>query len=132
MQYEELLKKAYEKVKSADARERFEVPQLDAVSQGNQTIIKNLLAVCSAIRREPRHLVKFLSKELASPASLGAQTTFHSKIPQRIIQQKFEEYIKEYVFCRECKRPDTRLVKEGRIVIMKCDACGARSAVKNI
>ncbi|MHA1988975.1 MAG: translation initiation factor IF-2 subunit beta, partial [Promethearchaeota archaeon] len=49
-----------------------------------------------------------------------------------IIQKKIESYVKEYVLCKECGKPDTKLIKEGRITFLKCEACGAKSSVKSI
>ena len=40
------------------------------------------------------------------------------------------DYTKTYVICSECKKPDTKLQKDGRLLIMVCEACGARHAVK--
>ena len=134
MQYEELLKRAYEKLpKTKEASERFEIPIVETLIQGNQTIIKNFGQICQTLRREPRHLFKYLTKELASPGIFDQQrATFQTKISQRVIQSKLESYVKEFIICRECKRPDTKLIKEDRIVIMKCEACGAKSAVREI
>lgn len=132
--YEELLAKAISKLpKGPGTGERFVVPTADAVVVGNQTVIRNFADVCGALRREPRHLLKFLSKELAAPANLdGSRAIFQSKVPQRTVQAKLESYVKEFVVCKECRRPDTRLEKAERITLLVCEACGARGAVKQI
>src|SRR3972149_9111776 len=117
MQYEELLDKAYEKLpKSQEASQRLEIPTPEILIQGNQTIIKNFNQICQALRREPKHVFKYLTKELASPGTFDSQrATFQTKISQSIIKDKIDNYVKEYVYCKECKRPDTKLIKEGRI-----------------
>ncbi|MEM5804690.1 MAG: translation initiation factor IF-2 subunit beta [Candidatus Aenigmatarchaeota archaeon] len=132
--YEQMLKRAIENMpKRADTGERFEMPVADVLPQGTQTIFRNFSAVCEALRRDPKHLLKYLSKELASPASIdGARAVFQSKIPQKTMQAKLEAYVKEYVICKECTRPDTRLEKEDRLWFLRCEACGAKSAVKGI
>jgi translation initiation factor 2 subunit 2 len=33
--------------------------------------------------------------------------------------------MEEYVICSECGLPDTRLVRENRTPMLRCDACGA-------
>ncbi len=131
-QYEELLNRAYEKVKNISGSERFKTPTVETSVQGNYTIIRNFQAVCSAIRRDPKHVIKFLSKELAAPASMEGQVMLQGKFPQSVMQQKLEDYVKAFVICKECKRPDTKLVKEGRIITMLCEACGAKGSVKQI
>jgi hypothetical protein len=49
-----------------------------------------------------------------------------------IVNKKLDEYVNRYVICKECKRPDTKLVKEDRISFLKCEACGAKSSIKAI
>lgn len=132
--YEELLKRAMDKVpKKTGTGERFEMPRMDAVAQGSQTIIKNFGDICSKLRRDPKHLMKFLTKELAVPGSTdGTRASFQGRLSYRMLQAKMELYVKEYVICKVCGRPDTKLIKEGRIDQMKCEACGARSPVREI
>jgi translation initiation factor 2 subunit 2 len=50
----------------------------------------------------------------------------------RLMEKKLESYVKGYVLCKECKKPDTKLIREDRITFLKCDACGAKSPVKSI
>ena len=134
MNYEELLNKAYEKLPKIEKySDRFEIPAVETAIQGNQTIIKNFSQVCETLRRDPKHLLKFLTKELATPANFdGSRAILQTKIPQNLIQKKLETYIKEYVLCKECNRPDTKLTKEDRITFLKCEACGAKTSAKSI
>lgn len=134
MDYEELLNKAYEKLpQTAKYSDRFEIPTAETAVQGNQTIIKNFSQICEALRRDPKHLLKFLTKELATPANFdGSRANLQSKIPQSLIQKKLDTYVKDYVLCKECGRPDTKLSKEDRIIFLKCEACGAKNSVKLI
>ena len=134
MKYENLLNKAYQNLpKVEETTERLEIPEPEIIIQGRQTIIKNFSQICEAMRRDPNHLLKFLTKELATPAGFdGTRATFQSKIARRMIENKMESYIREYLVCKECKRPDTKLVRENRIVFLKCEACGAKSPVKSI
>jgi len=134
MDYEKLLEKAYEKLPKIENHiDRFKIPMVDTIVQGNQTIIKNFSDISETLRRDPLHILKFLAKELATPAGLdGKRAILQAKVPQKMVQQKLEIYVNDYVFCRECKRPDTKLVKEDRITFLKCEACGAKSSVKAI
>lgn len=134
MDYEELLNKAYEKLPRKEKYlDRFEIPVVETIVQGNQTIIKNFSQICETLRRDPRHLLKFLTKELATPANFDAtRAILQSKIPQSLIQKKLELYVKEYVICKECNRPDTKLKKEDRITFLECEACGAKTSAKSI
>ncbi len=131
--YEQLLKKALEKAKAKISGERFEMPAAEITVQGAQTILRNFSQLATALRRDEKHLMKYLAKELAAPAHLdGGRAVFQGSIQQRIVQQKLESYVKEYVLCKECGKPDTKIMKEGNITILKCEACGARAPVKQI
>ncbi|MFH1473592.1 MAG: translation initiation factor IF-2 subunit beta [Candidatus Aenigmatarchaeota archaeon] len=134
MDYEKLLNKAYENLpKVEETTERFEVPEVDSMIQGRQTIIKNFSQICEALRREPKHVIKFLTKELATPAGFdGVRATFQSKLPGRMIQTKLGVYVRDYVICKECGKPDTKLVKEDRLTFLRCEACGAKASLKSI
>ena len=46
-----------------------------------------------------------------------------------MINQKIEKYVKNYVICPVCGKPDTKLIKVDRVLVMKCMACGAVSPV---
>jgi len=132
--YEELLKSAMEKLpKERGTGERFEMPVVQVETSGTQTIVKNYSEITQKLRRDGKHMLKFLSKELASQATTdGTRATFNAKLGQKQIQTKLESYVKEFVICKICGRPDTRITKENRIDQMRCDACGARSAVKEL
>ncbi len=52
------------------------------------------------------------------------------KVKAEQIKKRLGGYVQGFVLCHECNRPDTRLVKEGRITILECDACGAHRPVK--
>lgn len=134
MDYESLLNKAYEKLpKKEEHIDRFRIPIAETMIQGNQTIIKNFSLFAETLRRDPSHILKYLTKELATPAGLSdSRAILQAKISQKMIQQKLEDYVNDYVLCKECKRPDTKLVKEGRISFLKCEACGAKSSIKAI
>lgn len=133
-EYEKLLKRAMERLpKKVDAKKRFEIPSVVMEISGNKTLLKNFREILSVLRRDESHLAKYLFKELAAPGNIqGDVLIFQSKIPKEILQKKIESYAKEFVFCKVCGEPDTNLVKEGRLVFMKCDACGAKSSVRQV
>ncbi|MBR9682796.1 MAG: translation initiation factor IF-2 subunit beta [Candidatus Aenigmarchaeota archaeon] len=133
MDYNKLLDQAYKKLpEKTEGGERLEIPKMELMKEGNMVIIKNFLQVAQAIRRDPKHLLKYMSKELAAPGSFdGKRAIFQSRAMRSIIEKKFDSYVKNMVVCKECKRPDTAIVKEGRLTFIKCEACGAKYAAKS-
>ena len=132
--YENMLKSAMEKLpKKTAEKKRFEIPKAVSFIQGNKTIIKNFSEIVSLLRRDKRHLSKFLFKQLATPGGIESDSlVLQRKVQYSMLQKKIGDYVKEYVFCKVCGEPDTTLMKEDRITFMKCEACGARSAVREI
>jgi translation initiation factor 2 subunit 2 len=130
--YEDLLSKAYSKLPTkAVATERFEPPTIESFMQGNKTIVKNFDMIVSKCRREPGLLVKYLSRELAVPATVdGGRLVLHGKFYDRILNEKLNNFINTYVLCKECKKPDTKLVDYEGVKMLVCEACGARGPVK--
>src|SRR5438046_10252445 len=78
-------------------------------------------------------VLTYLLRELGTAGALeGRRVVFKSKVTPQQIEDRVESYVEAYVLCQECGRPDTRLVKEGRIAMLECDACGARRPVKAV
>ncbi|MBI2076170.1 MAG: translation initiation factor IF-2 subunit beta [Candidatus Aenigmarchaeota archaeon] len=131
--YETLLERARQKLPQLSREEkRFEIPVAD-VQTGKQTVVKNFAEIAKALRREPKHLAKFLFKELAVPGSLkeGA-LLFQGKVYPVLINQRVQEYAKRFVMCNECGKPDTTVQEGKNIIFIKCEACGARRSMETI
>ena len=131
-EYEKLLESAKKELPEvAKGEERFEIPKASGHIQGNKTIINNFMEICKILRREPSHLLKYLQRELATPANIEKnRLILGRKISVVLVNNKIEQYVKEFVICRECGKPDTQLRKEDRIPILKCMACGAKHTIK--
>jgi translation initiation factor 2 subunit 2 len=131
--YSELLKQAYEKVKPVKAIERFEIPKAEGHVEGNRTIIENFSSLCSYLRRDCGHIIKFLSRELATPAKIrGKELILNRKILFERINEKIKVYVEEFVLCKECGKPDTELIRQDRLLFIHCLACGAKRSVSKI
>ncbi len=128
--YKQLLEKAYENVKPSEECERFEIKKAEGHIQGNQTIINNLGDIARYIRRKPEELAKFLLRELASSGNLkGERLILTRKVSSKDINDKVEKYVKKYVYCPKCKKPDTELVDETGNRYIKCLACGNKQKI---
>lgn len=132
MEYEELLNSAYSKIKPLESKiDRFEIPKAEGYVEGNKTIISNFLQIASYIRRNPEQIAKFLLKELASSGAIkGDRLVLQTKIPSSRINEKIALYVKEYVICKECLKPDTEIQKQGEFAFLHCLACGAKKPMK--
>lgn len=107
--------------------DRFEIPKVRGQIEGSKTIISNFYQIADVLRRRPQHLLKYVLKELATPGTFRGQAViFGSKLPASRINEKIQSYAEEFVFCKECGKPDTKITKEGDVYYLKCQVCGAR------
>ncbi len=129
MEYEEMLKRA---VKNLPTRteSRFEVPVAVISAGKKQTSIKNFSEIVKTLRREPADMAKYLFKELAVPGSIrGGELILQAKVPTALVNQRIKEYVKDFVVCKECGKPDTMIQRVDNYVFIKCEACGAKRPV---
>ena len=132
-EYEKLLDKAYSQLpEKATQTERFEMPFAETQLQGSKTLIRNFDMIASKIRREASLLAKYFSKELAVPATYSnGKLTLHGKFSERAVNEKLVNFVNSYVLCKECKKPDTKLIEEAHgVKTLICEACGARSPIR--
>ncbi len=132
--YERLLDRALEQVpKAVLESSRFQIPEAEVVIVGNRTILRNFRNLASALNREPEHLIKYLLRELGAAGNLeGNQAIFQGKFSGNAVNDRVKRYVEEFVICRECGKPDTRLERHGRGYMLQCEACGARASVRSV
>ena len=110
--------------------ERFEIPELEILQEGKITVFRNFIDVTDKLRRDPQHVLQFLLKELGAPGNVeGRRAVFKAKISPNQINDKIQMYTETYVICSECGLPDTKMVKDGRTLMLECEACGARRPI---
>jgi len=134
MDYNELLERAQSQLPSDICEhKRFEVPQPRSFINGMRTILANFKDICDALNRDPRHVLKFFSKEMATAATMQRnRAIFQGKFYPDTFERLTKRYIKEFVVCPVCSRPDTKIVKDKRFLFLVCEACGARSSISTL
>jgi len=130
--YEQLLDKAYKKVKVIEkGSERFEIPKVTGQVEGKATIITNIKQIVDYLRRNLEHLGKFLQKELATSGKIeNERLILNTKLNSGKVNDKIGMYAQEFVICNECGKPDTEIISEKGIKFKHCLACGAKSPIK--
>ncbi len=132
--YKELLERARSKLpREKGTGERFEIPKVRSTVIGMRTIVHNFREIAEALNRDPRHLMKFLTNEMATAGTIEeARANFQGKFPHDTLERLVNIYTENFVICPVCKRPDTKIVKERRLFFLVCEACGAKSSVKTV
>ncbi len=125
--YEQMLDRAYLSIpKKALAHERFEIPRADSMIQGSKTIVRGINELLKTMRREKKHFLKFLTKETALPINEGNnQIIINGKVGAIQLNRLIESYFKQFILCHECGKPDTNIITQDGVQIIKCEACGA-------
>jgi translation initiation factor 2 subunit 2 len=132
--YKEMLKRGCSQIPEVAAKqERLELPRLYVNTVGMRTIISNFKEVAEALDRDPQHILKFLTREMATAATFqDSRAIFQGKFRGDSFERLLQRYMESFVICPVCKRPDTKIVKEKRLTFLVCNACGARSSIKQL
>lgn len=107
-------------------------PQIE--KKNRKTFIFNYDAFCTSVRRDRQNIKTYLESELSVESSITeAGMLIIDKVfdPKRI-SEILEQYIKEFISCREvkCRSNNTHVVKEDRINFLICESCRSKFAIK--
>jgi translation initiation factor 2 subunit 2 len=128
--YDDHLKRAIDETPEiTGGGERFDVPDADVRQEGNVTVYENFQVTLDRLGRDGDHVLKFLQDELGTSAHIdeSGRARLTGDFSQRRIDSALEEYTEAFVLCSECGLPDTQLEREQGAVLLRCEACGARS-----
>ncbi|CCQ32836.1 Translation initiation factor 2 subunit beta protein [Halorhabdus tiamatea SARL4B] len=131
MDYDDMLDRAIEDTPDIESgTDRFDVPAPDVRQEGNMTVYENFQATVRRLDREEEHVMKFLQDELGTSGHIdeSGRARLTGEFGQRRISEAIDAYTEEFVICSECGLPDTRLIREQGAILLRCEACGARSA----
>jgi translation initiation factor 2 subunit 2 len=131
-EYSQLLDRAKSKLPhETEVHERLKIPEPDVMFEGKTTVIRNFSDIAGMIRRDPAHMIGYILRELGTAGTLeGKRAVLKGNVGMSQITDRLARYIDEYVTCSECNRPDTRIVKDGRVQILVCETCGAHRPVR--
>jgi translation initiation factor 2 subunit 2 len=135
MDYNKMVDRAYLSIpQKALEHFRFEIPRADSFIQGSKTIVKNFSTIMKDMRRDDKEFLKFLTKETATSASKTGtgQLTINGKVNMIQLNRLIETYFNQFILCSECKKPDTHILTQDGVRLLKCEACGATKPVKSL
>ncbi|MFO7619536.1 MAG: translation initiation factor IF-2 subunit beta [Thermoplasmata archaeon] len=130
--YEALLKRAKANLpEHTNDGERFQILEPDLFIEGKTTVFRNFVDIAESFRRDPEAILAYLLRELGTAGNLdGRRAILKSKLGVEQVKTRLKSYLTAYVLCSECGKPDSKLVKDGRTLILECEACGAHRPVK--
>ena len=127
MDYEASLERAMENVPDIGGEDqRLDIPDAAPQKDGAFTRFTNMGAIADVLGREAEHLHRFIQRELGTSGKFAnGRGRYNGNFSQQDFDAAVDAYVDEYVLCSECGLPDTRLVREDRTPMLRCDACGA-------
>ncbi len=94
------------------------------------------MAICTAIKREPQHILDFLKAELDVEGNFGSEGNLIlvGKYQNKHITNLYKQYLQLYVRCLDCRKLNTELTRDSstRLQYMTCQDCKATRTVQNI
>jgi translation initiation factor 2 subunit 2 len=113
--------------------ERFKVPDVKLMLQGNRSIWQNFQEIINILNRPGKEVLKFLSGQLGTAGSMeGSNALFNGRFNAEQVTDVLNRYIDSYVICPVCTRPDTDISKDGNAYYLTCTACGARTSIRPV
>ena len=113
--------------------ERFQVPDVQLLVQGNRSIWQNFQEIINVLNRPGKEVLKFVSGQLGTAGSIeGGNALFNGKFNVEQVAEVLNRYIESYVTCPVCTRPDTVIEKSGNVYLLVCSACGAQTSIRPV
>src|SRR3989304_6484216 len=105
--YKELLKRGCAQIPEVTVkRERLELPPIYVNTIGMRTIISNFKDIASALDRDPQHMLKFLTREMATAATFhDSRAIFQGKFQRSVFEHLLQRDMESFLICPGCKRP---------------------------
>ncbi|WP_324662618.1 translation initiation factor IF-2 subunit beta [Haloarcula sediminis] len=131
MDYDDMLDRAASETADVTGTdERLSVPDPEVRQEGSVTVVENFQQLCDSLGREPSHLLGYLQREVGTSGHIdeSGRARVTGSFDAARVGDAVEAYVDDYVRCSECGLPDTRLETEGGATLLRCEACGARSA----
>jgi translation initiation factor 2 subunit 2 len=111
--------------------QRFQLPPIEGFIEGNNTVISNFGDILKKMRREPDVVLPWMLRELGRPGDLeNGRLTLRGSVPKATLERVINDFLNTQVLCSECSAPDTHIEKQGRIHLLRCEACGAHRPIE--
>lgn len=108
---------------------RYKMEPINLIStrkNGGTAIVKNTVAICTSLARDPKHVARYISKVIGRSVKLQDNClVINGDTRTEELQNILQDYINKFVLCKVCGNPETKLSKDD--LRMKCASCGKAS-----
>ena len=118
-------------------QEKLKIPKLMVKRTGMRKMNwVNFGSVCKALQRGQEDLKKFLQLETGFLCSIAAKEhlILNGVVRVETLEVLLTKFINNFVLCRSCRKPNTRLVKDQltRLQFLVCNECNAQSSTPSL
>ncbi|KAL8156863.1 eukaryotic translation initiation factor 2 subunit beta-like [Apium graveolens] len=127
--YEELLARIHN---HGGEKHKFVMKVAQVVVGPKKSVLVNFTDYCSTMHRQPDHVMAFLLNELGAKSGSidgNQRLVAQGKYTPKNFEVVLRKYVTEYVVCTGCKGSNTNLVKENRVLFVRCEDCGSNRSV---
>ena len=131
--YEFLCKNIYKHITDNASKQikRLYIHPMDVIISTKYTIIQNFVDICIQLNHEPNNICYYYSQELVGTTCivLNCSLKIKGKYKLNELQRILKNYIKEYIYCNDCKNYDSIIYKENQLTFKSCNYCKSRKSI---
>ncbi|MEM0476123.1 MAG: hypothetical protein QW367_00595 [Candidatus Aenigmatarchaeota archaeon] len=130
--YEEMLEEALKKLPDVFiSSDRYAIPEIEVKYEKNKTYVLNIKEILFKIKRKEEDFKGDFSRIVGIPARFENDIlVLNGLVNKEILRKKLEDYIKNFVICDVCNKPETIIIEENKIRYLKCEACGNKKILR--
>jgi|LauGreDrversion4_2_1035121.scaffolds.fasta_scaffold42693_3 translation initiation factor 2 subunit 2 len=133
--YEVMLERLYKMMNKEEDTGKIKISMPIIERLGSKRVIWTNFQDCAkALNREPDHIMRFFFNYLTTTGNLDGEGKFIFKnvFKAQQIKTTLDDYIKNYVSCKSCKKGNTVFSKERGLTFLNCKNCHASSTVEEL
>lgn len=126
-----LLDRLYDSLGKNGVKSKMTLCKPEVLNKNKKTYINNFKEISEKINRNIDDVKNHFEGELNCMCSLSEEgfLVIRGIFRKPQIEKLLIDYISKFVQCNYCKSPNTQLIKENRIMYMKCSNCKADKAL---
>ncbi len=126
-----LLDRLYDGLGKNGVKSKMTLCKPEILNKNKKTYINNFKEITEKINRNIDDVKNYFESEVNCMCSISEEgfLVMRGIFRKPQIEKLLIDYISKFVQCTYCKSPNTQIIKENRILFMKCSNCKADKAL---
>lgn len=127
-----LFKRFYDNFTTESKKCVLKKPIIERVNR--KTAFVNFNDVVESLGRDRDVFKRFIENYLSTSTSIDGNNIliFDLRVSEKQIMDITKSFINVYIKCPQCKKMETKIIKEDRINSIKCSNCGSKTPIQKI